>query len=229
MANSAKVPFLSLQVLALWLATFMCAIVATHLLRNAVFPLGWNYLVLFLLAGLASTLGPGIYRWMAAAWGGALLMLILGTVRQSDYLASPLELVAVQYLPAALTGALLGEWLRYQLSRWRGVPFYPLPSLHTLVAVAVLLVTLPLITFLYAADLVLAGRDPIAILMFAPGNTPFLFPTLLTAALCGYWVRAAANATRNERRMALLVILLSLLLMALALTVKLLFGYLEVA
>ncbi|HEY0634563.1 MAG TPA: hypothetical protein VGE00_04195 [Gammaproteobacteria bacterium] len=229
MSRHVKVPILDLPTLALWLVTFIGAIVATHLLRNAQFPIGWNYLALFLLAGVSSTLGQGIYRWMAAAWGGALLMWVLGTLRQNGYLLTPPGLLAAQYLPAALTGALLGEWLRYRLSRWRGVRFSPLPSLHALLVVAVLLMLLPLVAFLYAADLVLAGRDPLALLMFSPGNTPFLFPSLITAALCGYWVRSAANATRNERHVALLVILLSLLLMVLALTAKLLFGYLQVA
>ena len=229
MATSAKAPFLDLPTLALWLATFLGAIVATHVLRNAVFPLGWNYLALFLLAGLSSTLGRGIYRWMAAAWGGALLMLLVGTLRQSGYLATPPGLLAVQYLPATLTGALLGEWLRFQLSRWRGIPFSPIPSAHTLIAVAALLVILPLVAFLYAADLALAGRDPLAVLMFAPGNTPFLFPSLLTAALCGYWVRTDTAASPNDRRTALLVMALSMLLIIIALAAKLLFGIIEVA
>jgi hypothetical protein len=229
MATSTKVPFLDLPTLALWLATFTAAIVATHLLRNEVFPLGWNYLALFLLAVVSSTLGRGIYRWMAAAWGGAVLMLLLGTLRQSGYLATPPGLLAVQYLPAALTGALLGEWLRYHLSRWRGVPFSPIPSMHTLVVVAALLVILPLIAFLYAADLALAGRDPVAVLMYAPGNTPFLFPSLLTAALCGYWIRTAAGATPYDRGAALLVMVLSILLIILAITAKFFFGIIEVA
>lgn len=229
MATSAKAPFLDLPILALWLATFLGAIVTTHLLRNALFPLGWNYLALFLLAGVSSTLGRGIYRWMAAAWGGALLMLLFGTLRQSDYLNIPPGLLAVQYLPAALTGAMLGEWLRFQISRWRGLPFSPLPSLHTLLAVSALLVLLPLVAFLYAADLALAGRDPIAVLMFAPGNTPFLFPSLLTAALCGYWVHNEANATTNDRFAALLLMALAILLLILALTAKLLYGIIEVA
>jgi hypothetical protein len=229
MTTSAKAPFLDLPTLALWLATFTGALVATHLLRNAQFPLGWNYLVLFLLAGVSSTLGRGIYRWMAAAWGGAVLMLILGTLRQSGYLATPPELLAVQYLPAALTGALLGEWLRYRLSRWRGVPFFPVPSTHTLVMVAALLMILPLIAFTYAADLALAGRDPIAVLMYAPGNTPFLFPSLLTAALCGYWIRTEAEATPYDRGAASLVMVLSILLIILAITAKFLFGIIEVA
>src|SRR5512139_3442093 len=164
MSEPQKTPFIDLPVLALWLATFLGAIVTTHLLRTAYFPLGWNYLALFLLAGVASTLGRGIYRWMAAAWGGAVLMLILGTLRQSGYLATPPGLLAIQYLPAALTGALLGEWLRYQFSRRRGVAFSPLPSIHTLVAMAGLLVVLPLIAFFYAADLALTGQDPLAVL-----------------------------------------------------------------
>lgn len=228
MATSAKAPFLDLPTLALWLATFTAAIVATHLLRNAQFPLGWNYLSLFLLAGVSSTLGRGIYRWMAAAWGGAVLMLILGT-RQSGYLATAPELLAMQYLPAALTGAMLGEWLRYQLCRWRGIPFSPMPSTHTLVVMAALLVILPLTAFIYAADLALAGRDPIAVLMYAPGNTPFLFPSLLTAALCGYWIRTEAEATPYDRGAASLVMVLSILLIILAITAKFLFGIIEVA
>lgn len=228
MATSAKAPFLDLPTLALWLATFTGAIVATHLLRNAQFPLGWNYLALFLLAGVSSTLGRGIYRWMAAAWGGAVLMLILGT-RQSGYLATAPELLAMQYLPAALTGAMLGEWLRYQLCRWRGIPFSPMPSTHTLVVMAALLVILPLTAFIYAADLALAGRDPIAVLMYAPGNTPFLFPSLLTAALCGYWIRTEAEATPYDRGAASLVMVLSILLIILAITAKFLFGIIEVA
>lgn len=228
MATSAKAPFLDLPTLALWLATFTGAIVATHLLRNAQFPLGWNYLSLFLLAGVSSTLGRGIYRWMAAAWGGAVLMLILGT-RQSGYLATAPELLAMQYLPAALTGAMLGEWLRYQLCRWRGIPFSPMPSTHTLVVMAALLVILPLTAFIYAADLALAGRDPIAVLMYAPGNTPFLFPSLLTAALCGYWIRTEAEATPYDRGAASLVMVLSILLIILAITAKFLFGIIEVA
>lgn len=228
MATSAKAPFLDLPTLALWLATFTGAIVATHLLRNAQFPLGWNYLALFLLAGVSSTLGRGIYRWMAAAWGGAVLMLILGA-RQSGYLATAPELLAMQYLPAALTGAMLGEWLRYQLCRWRGIPFSPMPSTHTLVVMAALLVILPLTAFIYAADLALAGRDPIAVLMYAPGNTPFLFPSLLTAALCGYWIRTEAEATPYDRGAASLVMVLSILLIILAITAKFLFGIIEVA
>lgn len=228
MATSAKAPFLDLPTLALWLATFTGAIVATHLLRNAQFPLGWNYLSLFLLAGVSSTLGRGIYRWMAAAWGGAVLMLILGA-RQSGYLATAPELLAMQYLPAALTGAMLGEWLRYQLCRWRGIPFSPMPSTHTLVVMAALLVILPLTAFIYAADLALAGRDPIAVLMYAPGNTPFLFPSLLTAALCGYWIRTEAEATPYDRGAASLVMVLSILLIILAITAKFLFGIIEVA
>ena len=229
MSAPQKTPFIDLPVLALWLVTFLGAIVTTHLLRNAQFPLGWNYLALFLLAGVASTLGQGIYRWMAAAWGGAVLMLLLGTLRQSGYLATPPGLLAAQYLPAALTGALLGEYLRYRISRWRGVPFSPIPSMHTLVAVSALLVILPLIAFLYAADLALAGRDPLAVLMYAPGNTPFLFPSLLTAALCGYWVRTEAGATPHDRGAALLVMVLSIVLIILALTAKLIFGIIEVA
>lgn len=229
MAASTKAPLLDLPTLALWLATFLGAIVSTHLLRNEVFPVGWNYLALFLLAGGASTLGPGIYRWMAAAWGGALLMLILGTLRQSGYLATPPGLLAIQYLPAALTGALLGEWLRYQFSRRRGVAFSPLPSIHTLVAMAGLLVVLPLIAFLYAADLALTGQDPLAVLMFAPGNTPFLFPSLFAAALCSYWVRTEPRAMPNDRRAALLVMALSIILLILAFAAKLLFGIVEVA
>ncbi len=229
MSSPLKTPFIDLQVLALWLATFMGAIVSTYLLRNAQFPLGWNYLALFLLAGISSTMGRGIYRWMAAAWSGALLMLLLGTAHNGDYLTTPPGLLAVQYLPAALTGALLGEWLRYQLSRWRGVPFSPVPSMHTLVAVAGLLVVLPLLAFLYAADLVLTGKDLLTVLMFTPGNTPFLFPTLVTAALCGYWVRSGTGATPNDRRVALLVMSLSILLMILALTAKFIFGAAEVA
>lgn len=228
MATSAKAPFLDLPTLALWLATFTGAIVATHLLRNALFPLGWNYLALFLLAGVASTLGRGIYRWMAAAWGGAVLMLILGA-RQSGYLATAPELLSMQYLPAALTGAMLGEWLRYRLSRWRGIPFSPLPSTHTLVVMAALLVILPLTAFIYAADLALAGRDPIGVLMYAPGNTPFLFPSLLTAALCGYWIRTEAEATPYDRGAAALVMVLSIALIILAMSAKLLFGIIEVA
>src|SRR5512139_3314537 len=114
MSSAQKTPFVDLQVLALWLATFIGAVISTHLLRNAQYPIGWNYLALFLLALVSSTLGRGIYRWMAAAWGGALLMLILGTLRQSGYLATPPGLLAAQYLPAALTGALLGEYLRYR-------------------------------------------------------------------------------------------------------------------
>lgn len=228
MATSAKAPFLDLPTLALWLATFTGAIVATHLLRNAQFPLGWNYLALFLLAGVSSTLGRGIYRWMVAAWGGAVLMLILGA-RQSGYLATAPELLAMQYLPAALTGAMLGEWLRYQLSRWRGIPFSPIPSTHTLVVMAALLVILPLTAFIYAADLALAGRDPIAVLMYSPGNTPFLFPSLLTAALCGYWIRTEAEATPYDRGAASLVMVLSILLIILAITAKFVFGIIEVA
>ncbi len=227
--TTRNAPLLDLPTEALWLATFLGALVATHLLRNELFPLGWNYLALFLLAGVASTLGRGIYRWMFAAWGGALLMVLWGTLRQNGYLVSMPGLLVAQYLPAALTGALLGEWLRYRISIWRGVAFAPLPSLYIMLVVAVVLMVLPLLAFWYAADLVLARRDLLALLMFTPGNTPFLFPSLITAALCGYWVRSAANATRNERRVALLVILLSLLLMALALTAKLLFGYLQVA
>ena len=228
MSTSPKPPFLDLPILALWLTVFMGAIVSTHLLRNAQFPLGWNYLALFLLAGISSTLGRGIYRWMMAAWGGALLMLVVGTLRNGDYLNTPPGLLAVQYLPAALTGSLLGEWLRYQISRWRGVEFSPLPSLHALVAVAVLLVILPLIAFLYAADLALSGKNLIAVLMFTPGNTPFLFPSLIAAALCGYWIRTEAAATLNDRRAALLVMALSILLIILAFTAKFVFGIVEV-
>jgi len=229
MSTSPKPPFLDLRTLALWLATFLGAIVSTHLLRNAQFPIGWNYLALFLLAGISSTLGPGIYRWMAAAWGGALLMLLVGTLRNSDYLATPPGLLAAQYLPAALTGSLLGEWLRYRISRWRGVRFFPVPSMHALVAVAVLLVFLPLIAFLYAADLALAGNNLMAVLMFAPGNTPFLFPSLITATLCGYWVRTEPGATLYDRRTALLVMVLSILLFILIFTAKFIFGIVEVA
>lgn len=229
MSRLVKVPILDLPTLALWLATFIGAIVATHLLRNTQFPIGWNYLALFLLAGVSSTLGQGIYRWMAAAWGGALLMLLLGTLRQNGYLLTPPGLLAAQYLPAALTGALLGEWLRYRLSRWRGVRFSPLPSLHTLLAVMALLMLLPLLAFLYAADRALAGGKLMEVLMYSPGNTPFLIPSLLTAALCGYWVRTDGGGTRNERRVALLVMVLAMLLLILALTAKLLFGVIEVA
>lgn len=229
MSDLMKAPFLDLRTLTLWLATFAGAIVATHLLRNALFPLGWNYLALFLLAGISSSLGRGIYRWTAAAWGGALLMLLLGTLRHNGYLASPPGLLAVQYLPAALTGALLGEWLRFQLSSWRGERLSPYPSLHVLLVVATLLVLLPLVAFLYAADLALAGQEPLAVLMFAPGNTPFLFPSLLTAALCGYWVRTERTATRLDRQAALLVMALSLLLLILAVSAKFLFGVIEVA
>lgn len=214
----------------LWLATFLGAIVTTHLLRDAQFPLGWSYLALFLLAGSASSLGRGIYRWTAAAWGGALLILVVGSLRQEGYLTAPLQLLAAQYLPAALTGALLGEWLRYQLSRLRGLPFAPAPSFHVLVAAALLLLVLPLITFGYAASHTLATPHLLALLMFTPGNTPFLFPSLLTAALCGYWVRSAqATAPAPDRRAALLVMVLSLLLMAAALLAKVIFGIIEVA
>jgi len=229
MSATQKTPFIDLPILALWLAAFIGAIISTHLLHNALFPLGWNYLALFLLAGIASTLGPGIYRWTAAAWGGALLMLLLGTLRNGDYLSTPPGLLAVQYLPAALTGALLGEWLRYRISRWRGVRFSPLPSMHTLLAVAALLVILPLIAFFYAASLALTGKDLLAVLMFTPGNTPFLFPSLITGALCGYWVRTEPHATHNDRRVALLVMSISIVLMILASTAKLIFGVAEVA
>ena len=229
MATSAKAPFLDLPTLALWLATFTGAIVATHLLRNAQFPLGWNYLALFLLAGVSSTLGRGIYRWMVAAWGGAVLMLILGA-RQSGYLATAPELLAMQYLPAALTGAMLGEWLRYQLSRWRGIPFSPIPSTHTLVVMAALLVILPLTAFIYAADLALAGRDPIAVSDVL--TRQYAVPLSVTAHLPPYardWIRTEAEATPYDRGAASLVMVLSILLIILAITAKFLFGIIEVA
>ncbi|HEY0720094.1 MAG TPA: hypothetical protein VGE50_02455 [Gammaproteobacteria bacterium] len=228
MAPSTPTPNLGLPALVLWLATFLGAIVSTHLLRDAHTLLGWNYLVLFLLAGTASTLGRGIYRWVVAAWGGALLMLLVETVR--GQLPIPPGLPAVQYLPAALTGALLGEWLRYRRRRWLGQPFSPLPSLHLLVVTAIVLVLLPLLAFLYSAEHTLAGVNWRALLMFTPGNTPFLFPSLISAALCGYWVGTpAAGASQRERRVAQGVMGIAIALMLLALAAKFIFGVIEVA
>lgn len=228
--TTPRADFLDLPVLALWLAACSGAILTTHLLRDLHAPLGWSYLALFLLAGTASMLGRGIYRWVAAVWGGTLLMLLVGSMRSGDYLHTLPGLLAVQYLPAALTGALLGEWLRYQLSRWRGQRFSPIPSLHLLLGTAALLALLPLLAFLYAADRALAGTSLMAVLMFVPGNTPFLFPSLITAALCGYWVSSpATGATPGDQRVARLVMGLAILLMILAVAAKFIFGIIEVA
>lgn len=229
MSAPGKTSLIDLSSLPLWLAVFLCAAVSTHLLRDAHFPVGWNYLALFLLAGISSSVGRGIYRWVAAAWGGALLMLMVGTLRHGGYTGTPPGLLASQYLPAALTGALLGEWLRYQFNRWRGLSFSPVPSRHTLVAMAALLIILPLLAFLYAADRALAGMDVKAIIMFAPGNTPFLFPSLITAVLCAYWVRLPeAKASATDRYVALLVMVLAILLILMALLVKFIYGVVEV-
>jgi len=211
-------------------AAFLGAIVTTHLLRNAQFPIGWNYLALFLLAGVTSTFGRGIFRWVLATWGGALLMLYIGTVRQEDYLAIPASLLALQYLPAALTGALLGEWSRFQLSRMRGVPFSPMPYWHALIAAAILLILLPLFTFAYASGHTLTHPGVMALLMFTPSNTPFLFPSLITAALCGYWIRSPqAAAPASDRRAALVIMLLSITLIVAVLLIKTIFGIIEAA
>lgn len=221
---------LDITVVLLWLATFLGALIATHLLRSAHFPVGWNYLALFLLSSTASFFSAGIYRWTFAAWGGALVMLAVGTLRLEGYLATPPGLLAAQYLPAALTGALLGEWLRYRLNKARNTPFDPEPSLHVLVAAVALLVLLPLLTFLYASTLMLVDPHLIDFMMFAPNNTPFLFPSLITALLCGLWLRSKeVAAPRSDKRAALVLIVVAIVLMVVAIFTKVVFGIVEVA
>jgi hypothetical protein len=230
MSLSNKKNLINMPALLLGAFAFLGAIVSTQLLRNIQFPIGWNYLALFLLAGLTSTFGRGIFRWVLATWAGALVMLYVGSMRQEGYLIVPASLQAMQYLPAVLTGALLGEWLRFRLSRLRGLPFSPTPYWHALIAASLVLLLLPLITFAYASAHTLTHPGVMALLMFTPGNTPFLFPSLITAALCGYWIRTTeVAAPKVERCSALLVMILSLLLIVAVLFIKVLFGMLEVA
>lgn len=220
---------INLPALLLGSVAFLGALLTTHLLHNAQSPIGWNFLALFLLAGITSTFGRGVFRWTIATWAGTLVMLIVGS-RQSGYLAIPPGLLAAQYLPAALTGALIGEWLRYQLCQIRGITFSPTPYWHALIAAAALLILLPLITFGYAANHTLSTPGVKDLLMFAPGNTPFLFPSLITAALCGYWVRTPqAAAPKADQFSGLLVMILALVLIAAALSIKVLFGVIEAA
>ncbi len=218
-------PFYLRRFAGLFIALFASWLITT-LIGERDYPIGWIYISLFMLAGLFTFVARGTYLWIAAVWSGAMVMLLLG---QQDYPGGRWPgaiIIGVQYLSAVLTGGLLGQWLRYRLALSRNKPLPLVPTAHMLLVSGGFLLLLPFLAFLLLARVSIQNESPATILMFIPGNTPFLVPALLTGALCGYWVsRVGGNMT--DRRWARILLVVSLVLVVMALLLRFIFGYLE--
>lgn len=198
----------------------------TRLVGSQVYPIGWIYISLFALAGLFTFMARGTYMWILAVWIGAMLMVVLG---QQDYPGIrwlSIVIIGVQYLSAVLTGGLLGQWLRYRsaINRHERLPL--VPSAHMLLVTGVFLLILPILSFLMLARMSIQNESLATILMFIPGHTPFLLPAFLTGALCGFWVKRVTS-DMSDRRWAMILVVVSLVLVVVALLLRFIFGYLE--
>lgn len=212
------------------LAGFLIALLVswsiTTLIGERAYPIGWIYLSLFILSGLFTFVARGTYLWIAAVWSGAMVMVVLGHQVYPGDRWPGVIIIGVQYLSAVLTGGLLGQWLRYRLALSRHESLPLVPTAHMLLVSGVFLLILPLLAFLLLAGISIQNESLATILMFIPGNTPFLLPALLTGALCGYWVKQVAGNT-TDRRWAMTLLAVSLLLVVMALLLRFIFGYLE--
>lgn len=192
-------------------------------------PIGWNYIALFILAGIFTFFARGTYQWIGAVWLGALLGLYFSDYHAQVYARFAWLIIAVQFIPAVLTGGLFGQWLRFQLARRFNLIRPQIPSSHTVLASAILLLALPVLSFILLARVTIDNLSLLSLFMFAPGNTPFIFPGLITAALCGHWLRQQTDLTTQDRQRAMVVIIVAYLLLVITLAVKFIFGWLVVA
>ncbi|MGD8547860.1 MAG: hypothetical protein PVH51_01705 [Thiohalophilus sp.] len=190
------------------------------------YPVGWIYIALFFLSGALTFIARGTYMWIAAVWLGAFLVVWFGPRPLPDNLLLGAIIVGLQYLSAVLTGGLLGQWLRYQLAKRRGLPLPLLPTANMILVSGLFLLLLPVLAFLLLAGASIENESLVTVLMFVPGQTPFLLPSLLAGVLCGYWVRQLA-VEPDARNWALLLMILSIVLIVLALSLRFVFGYLE--
>lgn len=198
----------------------------TDLAGGQTYPIGWVYILLFTLAALFTFIARGTYLWILSVWVGAMLMVLF---TRQDYPGDrwiSAIIIGIQYLSAVLTGGLLGQWLRYRLARRRNRPLPVLPTTNMLLISGLFLLLLPILSFLLLARVSIQNESLATILMFIPGQTPFLLPALLTGALCGYWVRQLVD-DRRHRYWAMALMVVSTVLIILALLLRFVFGYLE--
>lgn len=198
----------------------------TSLSSGHAYPVGWIYIALFVLSGALTFIARGTYMWIAAVWLGAFLVVWFGPQPLPDNVLLGVIIVSLQYLSAVLTGGLLGQWLRYQLAKRRGRPLPMLPTANMLLVSGLFLLLLPVLAFLLLAGATIENESLVTVLMFVPGQMPFLLPALLAGVLCGYWVRQLASES-GVRVWALQLMILSIVLIALALSLRFVFGYLE--
>ena len=190
------------------------------------YPVGWVYIALFVLTGALTFIARGTYMWIAAVWLGAFLVVCFGPRPLPDNLLLGAVIVGLQFLSAVLTGGLLGQWLRYQFAKRRGAPLPLLQTANMLLVSGLFLLLLPVLAFLLLAGVTIENESLVTVLMFVPGQTPFLLPALLAGVLCGFWVRQLA-VEPDVRIWALLLMILSVVLIVLALSLRFVFGYLE--
>ena len=209
-------------------AAVLVSLLVTNLLGEQVYPIGWVYLALFGVAGVFSFVASGTYLWVTAVWVGAMLVVVFGAADYpGDVLLSAI-IIGVQYLSAVMTGGLFGQWLRYRYAKSTHQPLPVIPSLHALLISGVFLLLLPVLAFVMLAGVSIENESLAAILMFIPGNTPFLFPALLTAVLCGYWVKSEPGISATDEKWAWALIIMALLLLVVAAFLKFIFGFLIV-
>lgn len=197
----------------------------TDQLQAPTYPIGWMYLALFLLTAGYAFIASGIYRWVAVVWLGSVLAVVYRGIAIPGEQWLIVAVLAIQYLTATMGGGVMGQLLHYHLAMRRQWRSPRIPSSHSLLLTLLVLLLLPVISFFLHLSSTVSSPGLLDILMFVPGNTPFLYPVLLVVITTGHWLYQHREITLTDRKLTQWALVLAYGLLALTLLIKLVFGW----